>query len=327
MSRERKECGWLVLHVTPWGAICWPLLQYKRGEWGWFDLVPITPENKQPWDIICVTDLATWKCCPCKPTPPVSQVVLDHKGPPGGIVARRGDDRFSIHRHACRQGFQGLTVPRLEKLRDLLAVPGPRSTTEKDLVVGIAKHLFNGITDDELKDILTKRKTSTPTDLDQSSVLFSEEGEAAAADLLDSDDVEVFLHTYVREIKAKVAKHGAPAKPASPAPAAAPRAEPPEAPPQRKPRVPLQEGREGSIDLEEARLFVPERFRLSVDRRLHFRWVIERLDKPPTGDKMQMVKTKAFGDCSVVSEFDALLVVLRWAWIEKKDVDCPWDLF
>lgn len=323
LKRADSDTAYLILKVTPWGALLWPLVRDDRTR-------TLTPQSAssaaRPLQVHVPTDPDKYKVCHLRAIPQCShRKYLHHvKAQMSGIkltVVGAPSPLLTFAAHSC---FRGLDVPHLRALHVQLigGSAADRPSTERELLKCLLRHILPAASDEEIDRLLSLRK-SAQCEQDVCSTVLNDEGmKAALENCVDEDG-----HSEFKRVMAnlKVAASAAKPQSSSSAPRAAASSSSTAKPAVRPRPKKFPDAR--SCTPSWARQFLPQATgaNLCIDEVRHMRWVAEYRNKkdPPRSH------TATFGDETCVSRRQALLKALRWQWsVPTAEIgeQCPWDL-
>eukprot|EP00971_Amphidinium_carterae_P338484 6475845-Amphidinium_carterae.1 len=294
----------LVLKVTKFGAIVWPLKQVMTGVKLHFAFEAPCAGNPLPWSLVHVSNLEDWKAARVRVLPPASQSD-DVRAAVGCIRLELAAKTMRLSLFASQRCFKGLQVPQLKMLWKEIGCPlcdetGRKPTTEHDLCRVCTKHLQPELTDEQLSEVMAQRFKPKET----STLLFDEKNLEMVGPILDQADQHDLEEARKAHSK-KVAKPSGTRKTRSEGTSsgsAVPAAE--------RATVSLT----GGHTPEEVKQYLPKNFRIALDDVRHKRWQIEDVLRRSS----PFSYSKSYGDESVVSKNQALRMVLNTAWERHK---------
>eukprot|EP00971_Amphidinium_carterae_P333548 6468332-Amphidinium_carterae.2 len=162
----------LVLKVSKWGAILWPLKQIDGGGNLHFAVESPCTSNPLPWRVAFVSNLEDWKAARVKVLPPAAQSDLDGSG----MGCIRLDWMQSL--------FDCLPLQLIAASRACREDTNRKPTTEHDLCRVCLAHLLAHHTEQQLTEIMARRFKPKETH----SVLFDEKNLEMVGPVLDEAD-------------------------------------------------------------------------------------------------------------------------------------------
>lgn len=318
---SQPKLALVVLLVTRWGVLVWPLKQKGQGVFSFFS---VTADNPCPWQYRRIDDLDSWKASSLQAKASRPTTAHDQGQPFSRILLHLDMRPEAIVKFAARKAFVPMQVPDLQKLLTLVGkkfdTPAQRPKTEKDLTICLIREYFPLWSDEEMKQALQHRFAKKVVH----SILFDGENLEEVKDLLDPLDVKAFTDSKKDYEQKKAGVKACTPKGQGEASASAPPAGGSSSSGAKpRPKVSLK----GSATPACVKKYLPQvpGCSTSLDIVRHNRWVISYPNPTPPYSV-----SKAFADESAVTRSEAFLFCLRqvWAWHEKQHPKerCPWDL-
>eukprot|EP00971_Amphidinium_carterae_P339383 6477153-Amphidinium_carterae.1 len=305
--------GKLVLKVTKYGALTWPLERTTQGSEEYY--VPQLQTSGKPlWSFEFVNNLQDWKATTLVPMPPCSQPL--HEGLACGIKLRLSSKCVRLAVFAAESCFKNLLVPHLRSLWQSLGRPLADTSdkppkTEQDFCQALLEAVLPKNSTEERAAILAKRCRLADATA-SSSVLFEGDNLEMIAGVLDESDKVEFEDSKSKHQKSK--GNSTSSKGMSDGLQVA----------DAKNLVKKKISLKGGHTPESVKKFLPRNFRIALDSNRHRRWQMEDVLKRGKPSSY----SKAYGDESVVTRQEALYMVLEkaWEWHTHHTGElCPWS--
>eukprot|EP00971_Amphidinium_carterae_P332176 6466206-Amphidinium_carterae.1 len=304
--------GKLVLKVTKYGALTWPLERKVVGKMSYY--VPLQQQSGKPlWTFDFVNNLTDWKATTLVPTPPCEQPVPEN-GVASGIKLQLSSKCEKLTAFAAENCFRNLLVPHLRSLWQVLGRPVSEGSsrqpkTEQEYCHELLCAVLPKHSDEERSALLVKRCKGVES-AKSSSLLFQGENLEMVAGVLDESDKVDFEDEKKKHSKAKGSNSSR---------GAGEGVQPSDAKTMVKHKISLK----GGSTPDAVKKYLPRNFRIALDENRHKRWQMEDVLKRSTPASY----SKSYGDESVISKQAALVMVLQraWEWHEKQTGEvCPW---
>ena len=205
VHESRPRQAFMVLHVSKWGCLMWPVTRKRRCDFVWYEYRPATELEPCPWEFHTVHDQGKWKGGMPQAIPPVLQQGCGDRGPPGGVVIDAVKFQ-SLHILSAECCFKGLLVDNLKSLlidTGKLFPQGKRPTTEMALCEELLRTILPGLSEEELAAKLASR--SQPKDIGD-SILWQDDNLEMVGHVLDDDDILDYKKSLAKVRGAKQAK-------------------------------------------------------------------------------------------------------------------------
>eukprot|EP00971_Amphidinium_carterae_P083231 1647171-Amphidinium_carterae.3 len=304
----------LVLKVTKFGAILWPLSQINVGEKLHFAFQAPCVSTPLPWRVAFVNSLEDWKAARVSVLPPAAQ--------DGDGVTASGCIRLELKAKptrlcpfAAQRCFKGLQVPQLKLLWKQLGSPvrednGRKPTTEYELCSVCLAQVLPDVNDEQRSEFMARR--FKPRE-DSNDILFEAKNLEMVGQVLDEadkHDLEEARKAHTKRVgkasSARVTAQGSSS--GSTVPVA------------QRESISLT----GGHTPDEVKKYLPKNFRIALDDVRHKRWQVEDVLRRSSPYSY----SKSYGDESVVSRTQALRMVLTTAWDRHKGYtgeSCPFS--
>lgn len=316
----------LVLGVSQYGFRAWRSHVQQQGR-----CMTFAPDPGAASRFHWVSDPSDWRVVQCD-----LDVVEDGMSAgPAAIAPKLLARGSTLLKHACLQGFPRLTVPLLRRLfykvLNVTGDPPARLATEASLVAALSRHILDSPTEAAIAEVMQRRhKGDTPQDLPVDDALTVDMLAVLENDIADDDagiraQIEKLREVALRQAAARQQKveevnkaaHAMAAQAASSGSGSSGVGAPPVGPrPRRFVPVPTS-----GPTAEEARVWLPEGFRVSKDSQRENRWRVR-------GPSLVGERSKSFGRGSSLTEWEALAFLLEVAWRSHSQAtgeQCPWS--
>eukprot|EP00971_Amphidinium_carterae_P336243 6472491-Amphidinium_carterae.4 len=304
--------GKLVLKVTKYGALTWPLERQVVGKMSYYEPVQ-QRSGRQVWTFDFVNNLTDWKAGNLVPTPPCEQPVPEN-GIASGIKLQLVQKCEKLTAFGAERCFKNLLVPHLRSLWQALGRPMHEGSvkqprTEQEYCHELLCSTMSKSTEEERAVILATR--CKPQETTKTSMLFQGENLELIAGVLDESDKVDFEDEKKKHMKTKGSRSSRGAGEGI-------------QPTASKDLVKQKISLKGGHTPDAVKQYLPKNFRIALDENRHKRWQMEDVLKRTTPASF----SKSYGDESVISKQTALHLVLEkaWEWHAKHTGEvCPWS--